>query len=695
MKQQETQKDNGGTFSPLDRMKQGLNQNSKKIVKVSHTVIKRLAIVTFLVNCLLLVVVGNISQSALRGKQDAYVNEIVDNISSTIETNLAEYVAISEIIAMDPEIVTLLEKSTDKNPMANQSEISSVLSTLSGIQSKFPAILNVGVCDIEQDAYFIDDGSTSGPSFSFKTRPYYSAVTTRASMVTDPYVDVVTNTVVVTVASPVFSNTGTALGATIVDISIDFIIDLIVSSGFGETGRSLIADPEGTLIVAMDVEFIGSHYSTLGLVGDELSKALGSSSNGFISFETSGEEAFALTKLIDGTDWTLLTGMEKWEFNHDADQVNRWLMNMLVFSFAINLVVAVMTVQGALRPIDYLRTAMHELSTGNTHFEFDYESNNEIGALADDLRFTTHNLADYISEIDRQLECCGKGDFTVHSDMEFLGDFAAIQTSIHNFVLLISSALNNMKSTVEQVTLGSEYVATGSQDLAQGSNRQSDSVNILNEKIQDITHSVTENVKNVKHVNDCSLKTAQDLKTNREKMTKMVESMDEIQRTSEGINKIVKTIEDVAFQTNILALNAAVEAARAGTAGKGFAVVAEEVRNLSSRTSEAVHETTRLIEETVSAVKAGSLVVDATATELNEIIDFVESFMGSLKDITEASQHQALAIEEINSGVTNISTVMQQNSAISEQSATTSAELSSQAGVMKDTIDQFKTLATD
>ncbi len=666
--------------------------NRKKRVSISSIMIKRLATVTLVLNLLLLLVVGTVADNFIKENEENYLGEIVSNITSTIDTTLHEYVSVADVIVLNPSVVELVEISDKENPMQDQEIVGSVLGFITGIQQKLPEIMNIGICDMDQNAFILQDGDVSPDTWDFPSRPFYSVVTTQKSMITNPYIDGITGELVVTMASPIINEKGTSVGGIFVDLSLGFVTDLVRNSRFNETGESFIVDYNGDLVAYSNESLVGENYSVLSISGAELSSQMASPTGALIDLTVGNVNKVGKIGKIGNTGWMLVTMMDEAEYDADINVLNTILITMILVSIAITLVVAVITVQVSIRPLSYIREAMTELSKGNISFPLTYRSENEIGELADDFRATTSNLSNYISEITRLLESCGHGDFTVESDMEFVGDFSAIQTSINDFTVLISSALNDMKETVEQVSVGSSQVATTSQGLAAGANQQAESVQILQESIEHITASVAENVKNVEYVNEYSIKTADELRVGNEKMGEMVESMKEIARASDGIQKIVKTIENVAFQTNILALNAAVEAARAGVAGKGFAVVAEEVRNLSSHTSEAVQETSRLIEESVASVNIGNSIVDATAESLESVIQLVDSFKDSLSDITTASRKQEEAIKEVNRGIDTISTVTQSNSAISEESAATSEELSSQANVMKNTIDQFQTL---
>lgn len=658
--------------------------------KISSKLLSRLTIITLLANLILLYQISYISKNALNRTEELYIGEIVSNLSNVIDSTVQENLNILDFVAKNEEVVELLSTSA-RGVSLDQYEVSqSVVKQLFALQSQFSSILNIGLCDIETDGYLLHEGSVSDSSFSFKTRPYYSAVETKSTMMTAPYVDVATGGLVITLAAPVFSNTGTVVGAVIVDISVVFVDELVRASAFGESGSSIIIDSNGIVMGSGNGSGVGENYTVLKLAGAELENALKNPQGDIIEFTLDGVARHGKADHIGNIGWTIITSMDSSEYNSEATNLRNLVIVMLFIAVVIILVGATVIVNGYLSPIEFIRKAMDELAKGNTHITLEFTSDDEVGALAEDLRVTAHNLASYIDEIQRLLSSYSGGDFTKNNEVEFLGDFIEIQNSLNQFKKLMSGTLLEMRSTVEQVSNGSSQMAVGSQNLAEGSCKQAESVTSLNNTVGSLNESVAQNLENVIYVNDCSHQAAEKLKTNHEKMEALEASMAEILRVSEGIQSIINTIEDVAFQTNILALNAAVEAARAGTAGKSFAVVAEEVRNLSLRTSEAVQDTSVLIQETVSAIQKGNSLMTETSKDLTDVLEYVGGFMGNLNTVTEETKVQASSIEEISTEIDEIVNVMQRNSAISEQTAATSEELSLQAQSMTETIRTFK-----
>jgi methyl-accepting chemotaxis protein len=330
------------------------------------------------------------------------------------------------------------------------------------------------------------------------------------------------------------------------------------------------------------------------------------------------------------------------------------------------------------------------MANGNLNVAVNKAPNNEIGLLADSLKDTISNLQGIINDISDQMETMAAGDMTGEITREYVGDFANIKNSITK----ISGALNNTLSSIniaaEQVNSGADQVATAAQSLSQGATEQASSIEELSSSIMSVSEQVNENAKNVNVAGSYVQESQNGTENSNQDMHQMMEAMNDINDSSTQISKIIKVIDDIAFQTNILALNAAVEAARAGAAGKGFSVVADEVRNLASKSADAAKQTTILIEGSVSSVGKGMEIAQETAKALETVRSQSEMVVQTIKKIQEASNEQAEAINQITIGLEQISSVVQTNSATSQESAAASEELSGQAQMLREEISQFK-----
>ena len=370
------------------------------------------------------------------------------------------------------------------------------------------------------------------------------------------------------------------------------------------------------------------------------------------------------------------------------------MVGLIVGSVAIGVIFTVVVTASIRKPIQQLVDASRQMQQGNLAVadSITCDSKDEIGVLADSMRDTMRMLNGYVSEIGNILRTIAGGDLAVaERDIpDFLGDFTVIKDSLCFILKNLNHTMSDIQTAAEQVNNGADQVASGAQALSQGSTEQAAAVQQLAATLGEINVKVQQSGE---QANATRKNTAEELNMMMAcdaRMKDMVAAMNEISRTSEEIGKINKTIEDIAFQTNILALNAAVEAARAGAAGKGFAVVADEVRSLAAKSAEASQNASALIEASLAAVQKGVRIVDGTAENLQEVSAVAGKNAEMVTAIADSAQALVASIDQISIGIDQISAVVQTNSATAEQSAAASEELSGQSAMLKERIDQFR-----
>lgn len=498
-------------------------------------------------------------------------------------------------------------------------------------------------------------------------------------------------------------NDGEITGVVYFGIESSMLHDIIDEIHVGQSGRTYIMDENGTYIACMNQKYVDEGMNNVNhthkdnaefdCCSELEAQAISMTDpDGTVFGQVSGGgvERYLAYSLIGGTDgWVIgvTTEVNEWMGETTFAIVITILVGLVVIAAAI--AICIVTANGIANPIRKTVDVMNAVASGNLDVSVKHTSDDETGQLADSINSTINSLNGYVGEISRLCEQLAVGDFNIHRQIEFNGDFVSIIEALNSLAYGLSDTMQQIDVSAAHVNQGAAQISNGASSLASGTSEQASSIQELASIISTLKDKVEINAKNAEEANQKANQTGEKMSLSNKHMQEMVVAMNNISDKSNEISKIIKAIEDIAFQTNILALNAAVEAARAGAAGKGFAVVADEVRSLASKSAEAATDTTKLIQQTIEAVESGSHIVEEAAEALNSSVDVTNQTIKLINEIWTASTEQAAMIEQVNTGVDQISSVVQTNSATAEQSAASSEELNGQATALQNLTSKF------
>lgn len=554
------------------------------------------------------------------------------------------------------------------------------------------AILSCWLSDFDSSQLFQSDGFISEPGWDVTARPWYQVAVTKAPLMTQPYVDASTAKTIVTASAPVRNAAGEIVGATGCDLSLDTVQQTINNTKLGNTGFLILVSGDGQILCHPNGDYVQKPITEID-ISDNIKSAFSNKQTGNYVYQMNGKTYYGSLSGVPSAGWYVLSAMPEAEALSGYNTIVRMILIVFVAGILILAIAVLLISKGITNPLQKLAVVAHHIADGDLDVAVGVKTKDETGQVAQAMERTVAKLKtyiNYINEITQVLNQIAEGNLVFRLQQEYTGDFAKVRDALNRIRDTLTGTLHHISQTAGQVTLGSGHIADSAQSLAQGSTEQASAVEELSATIGDIFQHVDDNAKRTGDASQRAELMGRQLTRSDSQMKELVDAVGQISEKSGMIGKIIKTIEDIAFQTNILALNAAVEAARAGAAGKGFAVVADEVRNLANKSGDAAKNTTALIEESLRAVENGAQIADDAAKALADVVTNASEIVDAVDAIAKASDAQARALGEVRTGVEQIAAVVQTNSATAEESAAAGEQLSGEAKMLYDLVSRFQ-----
>ena len=663
---------------------------------VSGKMILNIAIPIAIILIILAIIITSMVVNTIRALQNKDIESQMDAVSSQVTQYFDPFFVSGQFISDRPSVRQIMAQM-EQSPATYRFEMSPLYQqVLRDLQYADTVggetVQGVWLAGVKNNQFIQSNGYVTDASFDITGRIWYQLLKQNPgeNIMTPAYTELSTGNLVVTVAIPYNNAAGEMIGVVGLDLSLDTLKEYFSQIKIGENGYITLYDSSQNIIYHPDSTNLMKNLKDIPY-SDNIKQPLENNrSSEVIKYQRDGKTYYGGTCFIERYYWTVLACMTGSEYMRQITMIFVILAIGFLLCIVITSLICLFRTRALVRPLRLIGQVAQKFAEGNLSSDIERQTNDEIGDLEEVFAHTQASLKRIISDIAYVLGEISNKNLTAQTSALYRGDFVQIQQSLHGITDAMKETMSQVRTAAGQVDAGANQVASGAQALAQGSTEQASSVQELSASASEISQKISYTAEQAEHANEQSKFAGEKLGMCTDKMHDLVSAMGEIKQTSDTIRGIIKTIDDIAFQTNILALNAAVEAARAGAAGKGFAVVADEVRNLAGKSAEASKKTQELIINSIEAVNKGSLLASDTASVLEEASAYAEQFITAVMEISQNATKEAEAIAQITQGLNQVSSVVHTNSATAEESAAASEELSGQAAMMQSLISAFR-----
>lgn len=671
-----------------DIAKQDVRKNG-----IKYQIQSKIGIAVAGVMVLVTILVIAVVYSLLTSANNTQLQQDSEGSAVAVEKYFAPFERMVEQQAADDDVIEILSRVKQGQKLNQDENYGQILEAMVRVQQlDKDNILAAWIADIDSNMLIMSDGFVSNSDFDVTTREWYECTKVKKTMLTSPYVDVSTGETVISASTPVYDSDGKIIGISGMDISISVVKSLMAEYTIGAEGYVMLLDENGTFIYHPNEKYIGTMIQDMD-ISDNVKTAIVSQKNQQLNYKANGEQKYGYFATVGNTGLLALSCIPLGQYFSSLLTAVGMLLVVLIGGLVFIMVILGRTAGKIVSPLIELNETAMQLAEGNLNVTINAQTDDEVGDLGRSIDKTVARLKeyiDYIDEISEVLSDMADGKLAIHLKYAYVGEFQKVKDALNNISDSMNDVMTNITLTANQVSVGSDDLAKAAQGMAESCETQAAAI----EELLATATTVAEQVEAGKEESEKSAaytkEVADMMEESKRQMAVMRDAMDKIQESSNKVVGVIKTIEDIADQTNLLSLNASIEAARAGEVGRGFAVVAGEIGGLANQSADAVNTTRNLIEVSLGEIAKGNALVNGIVEALDQAVEKVEIANEMIQKSAQSAESQMYSVNQIRDGVGEMSQSIQDNSATAEETSATSEELAAQATTLNGLVQAFE-----